>query len=115
MERADVTEVKSSETPLQKQFLRIKVHMPYFGLYAIFSVSAPLCLRTQCHTVGTFRISFHNFIFGLSICEAITRMISQKKLGELFCEMSCALFTNNVVIWWWPVVEWQFSYKNQRK
>ena len=45
------------------------------------------------HTIRTFRISLHIFIFGLLICEMISRLISQKVIGESFHEISRALFT----------------------
>ena len=38
---------------------------------------------SKTDTIGTFRISLHNFIFGLLICEMISRLISQKSYWRI--------------------------------
>ena len=57
-------------------------------------------------------LGFHfNFIVGELICEIIARLMSQQSSCQTIFEISCILFTDSVVVWWWPVVEWHFHTK----
>ena len=79
-----------------------------YGPSSTFGLRKPQ--QKEAHTiVGRLGFHLHNFIFRLLICEMISRGFHRKMLGELFCEIP-ALFSRFPS--WWPVVAWQFSYKN---
>ena len=84
---------------------------------ACVRVCVCVCVCQTRHKKPPFgRLGFHftTLFFGYQFVNYFSSAFIEKALGELFCEMSCDFFTNTVAIQWWPVVEWQFSFKNQQ-
>ena len=104
--------LRISSLPLPYMSLVVSRHGCFIS---VMNASVVVWCSGQETTIGTFRISLHDFMFGQLLCEIVSRLMSQKNIGELFCEISYDLFTISVVIQWWPVVEWQFSYKKSAK
>ena len=77
----------------------------------------PKVFRTPHWRVPLGRLGFHFttlFVWGYWFVKSYLVWSHRKILSELFCGISWALFTISVVIQWWPVVAWQFSYPKQQ-